>query len=135
MSGYNDRVIDEFRANGGRVQGFGTGLVLVHSTGARSGEPRINPVAAMRDGDGWLICASLAGAPINPAWYFNLVAHPEASIETPDGAVDVTAVELTDDGEYDAAFGRFVARYPAFADYATKAAPRRMPLIRLVRRA
>jgi deazaflavin-dependent oxidoreductase (nitroreductase family) len=131
VSGYNDRVIAEFRANGGEVPGFGSGLVLVHSTGARSGEPRINPVAAMTDGGSWLICASLRGAPTNPAWYFNLVAHPDAAIETPHGSVDVHAIELTEDDDYDAAFGRFVERYPRFADYAVTAAPRRMPLFRL----
>jgi deazaflavin-dependent oxidoreductase (nitroreductase family) len=131
MSGWNDRVVAEFRANGGHVHGFGAGLVLLHSTGARTGEPRVNPVAAVQEGGAWLICASLAGAPRNPGWYFNLRAHPDAVLETPQGSVDVHAIELTEDGEWEAAFARFVARSPAFAEYRRKAAPRRMPILRL----
>jgi deazaflavin-dependent oxidoreductase (nitroreductase family) len=131
MSGWNDRVIAEFRANEGRVRGFGTGLVLLHTTGARTGAARVNPVAAIPERGSWLICASLAGAPHHPAWYFNLLAHPEAVIETPQGSVDVHAIDLTDEEEREAAFARFVARSPAFAEYARKAAPRRLPVLRL----
>ena len=131
MSGYNDRVIAEFRANGGRVPGFGSGLVLLHSTGARTGEERVNPAAAIQEGGSWLICASVAGAPKNPAWYFNLVAQPDAAIETPQGSIDVHAIELTEDDEWAAAFARFVERSPAFAQYQRDAAPRRMPIFRL----
>lgn len=131
FSGYNDRVIADFRTHGGRVQGFGSGLVLLHSTGARSGEERINPVAAIPDGDAWFVCASLRGAPTNPAWYFNLIAHPDAVIETPEGTVAVQATELTDAEEWEAAFARFTDRSPAFAQYRIDAAPRRMPILRL----
>jgi len=131
MSSYDDQVIAAFRANGGRVPGFGSGLVLLHSTGARSGEPRVNPVAAIPEGAAWLICASLAGAAHHPAWYFNLVAHPDAVIETPQGSVDVHAIDLVEDDEWSAAFARFVERSPAFADYRRSAAPRRMPILRL----
>jgi deazaflavin-dependent oxidoreductase (nitroreductase family) len=130
MSDYNERVIAQFRANHGEVQGFGDGLVLIHSIGARSGEERISPAAALEEDGSWLVCASLAGAPTNPAWYFNLVAHPDAAIETPRGTVAVRAVEITDDAGWDAAFARFTARYPGFVGYAATAAPRRMPLIR-----
>lgn len=131
MSGWNDRVVDEFRANGGRVQGFGTGLVLLHTVGARSGEPRINPVAATIEGGSWVVCASLRGAPTNPAWYYNLLAHPDVVIETPQGSVDVHAIDVEDEDEYRATFERFAARYPTFREYAESAAPRRMPLLRL----
>ena len=131
MSGYDDQVIAEFRANGGRVPGFGSGLVLLHTTGARTGGARLNPVAAIQDGGSWLVCASMAGARRNPGWYFNLLEHPDASIETPQGSVDVHAIDLEDDEEWEAAFARFTARSPAFEGYRRKAAPRRMPILRL----
>jgi len=131
FSGYNDRVIAEFRANGGQVPGFGSGLVLLHSVGARSGEARINPVAAIQEGGSWLVCASLRGARTNPAWYFNLVANPDAAVETPQGSADVHAIEIEDDAGWEAAFARFTERSPAFAKYRVDAAPRRMPILRL----
>jgi deazaflavin-dependent oxidoreductase (nitroreductase family) len=131
MTAYNDRVVAEFRANGGHVEGYGGSLVLLHSTGARSGEPRINPVMSIVEGGSWLLCASMRGAPTSPAWSFNLIARPDAVIETPHGSVDVHAIELTEDDEWDAAFARFVERSPAFAQYQRDAAPRRMPIFRL----
>jgi deazaflavin-dependent oxidoreductase (nitroreductase family) len=130
MSDYNDRVIAEFRANGGQVPGFGSGLVLLHSTGAKSGEARINPVAAIQEGGSWLICASAAGAKRSPGWYFNLLAHPDASVETPQGSLDVHAIDLEGD-ERDAGFARFVERMPGFAQYEIDAAPRAIPIVRL----
>jgi deazaflavin-dependent oxidoreductase (nitroreductase family) len=130
MSAYNDRVTAEFRANGGRVQGYGSSLVLLHTTGARSGEPRINPVMAVMEGGSWLVCASMRGAPTNPSWYFNLLAHPDASVETPQGSVDVHAIDLEGE-ERDAGFARFVQRSPAFAQYQRDASPRVIPVVRL----
>ena len=113
MSGFNDRVIAEFRANGGRVEaaaGFGDSLVLLHTTGARSGERRVNPAMALRDGGGWLIVASAKGAPADPAWAHNLRAHADISIEARvadrDRTVEVTAAELTG-AERDEAFARW----------------------------
>lgn len=130
MSEYDERVIAEFRANGGRVQGFGAGLVLLHSVGARTGEARVNPVAAMQEGGSWLVVASAAGAKASPGWYFNLVANPDASVETPQGSLDVHASELEGE-EREAAFARFVERSSGFADYAVRAAPRVIPVLRL----
>lgn len=130
MTAYDDRVIAEFRANGGRVEGYGDGLVLLHSIGARSGEPRITPVLAILEGGSWLICASMRGAPTSPAWYSNLLAHPDASVETPRGSVDVVAIDLEDE-DRDAAFARFLHRSPVFADYQRDAAPRVIPVVRL----
>jgi deazaflavin-dependent oxidoreductase (nitroreductase family) len=130
MSSYDDRVVAEFRANGGRVRGFGSGLVLLHSTGARSGERRVSPVAALQEGGSWLICASAAGAKRSPGWYFNLLAHPDAAVETPHGSVDVHAVDL-EGAERDAGFARFVERSPAFRQYEHDAAPRIIPVLRL----
>lgn len=137
MSDWNDRVIAEFRANGGRVERFGRALVLLHSVGARSGAPRVSPVLGIRDGDGWLIIASAAGAPKHPAWSFNLVAHPEAEIEVPAGAgvstVPVTASPLEGD-EWQRAWERFLDRSPGFARYRERSGDRDFPIFRLTPR-
>ena len=133
MSHYNDAIIEEFRANGGRVQNFGSSLVLLHTVGARSGESRISPVMAIADGDAWLVIASAAGAPQHPAWFFNLEAQPDVSIETPTGTVDVHATALAG-ADYDEAWNRFTSRAPAFEEYKQRAGDRTMPIVRLARR-
>jgi deazaflavin-dependent oxidoreductase (nitroreductase family) len=138
VSGFNDSIIAEFREHGGlvRTAGFGRGLVLLHTVGARSGEQRISPVAAIREGGSWLIIASAGGSPRNPAWYFNLTARPDVEIEVPAaeggtvGSHDVHAVELDGD-EYEAAWQRFLDRSSAFGEYATRTQGRRMPIFRL----
>ena len=132
MTDWNQQIIDEFRANGGTVEtmGFGRGLVLVHNVGARSGVERINPVANIREADGSrLIAASAAGAPQHPAWYHNLLAHPEVAIETPEGTVDVHASEVPE-SEHADAWRHFTDASPGFAEY-EKNAGRTIPVIRL----
>lgn len=108
---YNDRIIAEFRANDGEVAHFGRDLVLVHHVGAKSGIERVSPLMGIRvDDDTWLIAASKAGAPSHPAWYHNLLAHPEVLIETADaGTVAVRARELIG-AERDEAWTRFTTR-------------------------
>jgi len=137
MSDWNQQIIDEFRGNGGFVatNGFGKGLVLLHNRGARSGAARINPVAAIRDGDdAWFVAASKGGAPENPAWYHNLLAYPEVEIETPDdGTVAVRAEELTGQARDDA-WELFKQRSAGFRSYEQKT-PRTIPVLRLTRRA
>jgi deazaflavin-dependent oxidoreductase (nitroreductase family) len=135
MTDWNERVIAEFRANGGRVERFGRSLVLLHSTGARSGEPRVNPAMALRDGDAWLVIASASGAARNPAWYHNLLAHPDARIEVPVEddrieTVDVRAVPLEGDA-WRAAWQRYLDRSPAFARYRERSGGRDFPIFRL----
>jgi len=136
VSEFNDRVIAEFRENGGRVDtgDFGTSLVLIHSVGARSGAERVNPAMSLTDGPDRLVIASAAGARANPGWYHNLVAHPDITIETPDGVEQVTAVELDGEG-YAAAWRRFDATAPAFGRYQHRARSRRLPIFRLRLRA
>ena len=132
MSDWNQQVIDEFRANGGTVttNGFGRRLVLVHHLGARSGVERINPVAAIRQDDGsWLIAASAGGADKNPDWYHNLVAHPDVTIETPDGEAQVHAVDLVG-AERNEGWAQFKARSEGFASYERKTS-RVIPVLRL----
>lgn len=136
MSDFNQQIIDEFRANGGHVEtmGFGDSLIIVHSTGARTGRERVNPVMAIPTPDGgWLIAASKAGAPDNPSWYANLVAHPEATIEIGAETVDVTVSEVGPD-DYEQAWSRFTSRSGAFAEYKEKAGDRHIPVLKLSRR-
>ncbi len=136
MTDFNQQIIEEFRANGGHVEtmGFGDSLIILHSTGARTGNERVNPVMAIPTSDGgWLIAASKAGAPDNPLWYGNLKSHPEAVIEIGTETVEVTASEIPDDG-YSAAWARFASRSGAFEQYAEKAGDRHIPVIKLSRR-
>ena len=80
---WNQAIIKEFRANGGKVGGrfAGTPVLLLHTTGARSGQPRVNPVVYTTDGGRLVIVASKGGAPTNPDWYYNLVANPVVTVE------------------------------------------------------
>ena len=136
MSDWNQQIIDEFRANGGdvRTNGFGKGLVLLHHRGAKTGVERISPVAGIRvDEDTWLTAASKGGAPDNPAWFHNLLAHPDVEIETPDdGTVPVRATQLLG-AERDAAWARFTARSEGFRSYEQRTA-RTIPVLQLTRR-
>jgi deazaflavin-dependent oxidoreductase (nitroreductase family) len=132
---FNDGIIDEFRTNDGTVSQFGRDLVLVHHRGARSGVERIAPLRAIRTSpDTWLIAASKAGAPENPAWFHNLVAHPDTQIETPDdGMVPVSATVLHG-AERDAAWSEFTSVSPAFGEYEQRTT-RVIPVVELSRRA
>lgn len=135
MTGFNERIIDEFRSNGGDVTvgGFGRRLVLLHHLGAKSGAERVSPVMALPSDSGWIIAASKGGAPENPAWFHNLLAHPETVIETPDdGEVAVRAVRL-DGAERDAAWARFLDASPGFGEYERRT-ERTIPVVELRRR-
>ena len=135
MSDWNQQIIDEFRSHGGVVatNGFGKGLVLLHHRGARTGTERVSPVAGIRDGENaWLVAASKGGAPQNPAWFHNLLAHPEVEIETPDeGSVKVHATQLTGAAR-DEAWTRFTARSEGFRSYEQRTS-RTIPVMRLTR--
>lgn len=129
----NSQIIDEFRANGGKVGGpfAGTTLLLLHTTGAKSGQQRINPVMTF-DIDGMqLIVGSYGGADVDPAWLHNLRANPAARIEIGTDAYDVRARELTA-AERDAVYPRIVERAPGFGGYQSKT-DRIIPVIELVR--
>jgi deazaflavin-dependent oxidoreductase (nitroreductase family) len=131
---YNQPVIDAFRANGGSVPQFGRGLVLLHHVGAKSGAERISPVAALKTGpDTWLVAASKAGAPDNPGWYHNLVAHPDIVIETPDDGEVAVHVEELHGEAHETAWQEFTDRYPGFLDYQLKTT-RTIPVLQLTRR-
>jgi deazaflavin-dependent oxidoreductase (nitroreductase family) len=129
----NSEIIDEFRANGGKVGGpfEGATLLLLHTTGAKSGKERINPVMTF-DFDGkLLIVGSYAGADVDPAWLHNLRAHPDAHIEIGTDAYDVRARELPAD-ERDAVYPRIVEQVPGFGGYQSKT-DRIIPVIELQR--
>jgi deazaflavin-dependent oxidoreductase (nitroreductase family) len=113
--------------------GFGRRLVLVHNLGAKSGEERINPVANILQPDGSrLIAASAGGADKNPAWYHNLLAHPDVTIETPEGTEDVHVTDLQG-AERDAAWAQFTTTSAGFRAYEEKT-DRVIPVLRLTPR-
>ena len=118
---FNARVIEEFRANGGRVGGpfDGMSLLLLHHNGARSGSSRVNPLAYQRDGDRYVVFASKAGAPTNPAWYHNLKAEPNVTIEVGTETIPVVASEASGD-ERDRLYATQKKLVPSFADYEQK---------------
>jgi deazaflavin-dependent oxidoreductase (nitroreductase family) len=118
---FNAKIIDEFRANGGRVGGMFASmpLLLLHHTGAKSGKQRVKPLAYRRDGDRYVIFASKAGAPTNPDWYHNLKAHPEVAIEVGTETINVVASEASDD-ERERLFRAQAKQSPQFAAYQDK---------------
>src|SRR5581483_2079613 len=97
MNDFNAKVIDEFRSNGGVVGGMfeGMPMLLLHHVGAKSGTERVTPLAYYDDDGRYVIFASKAGAPTNPAWYHNLLAHPDVRIEVGNDSLDVVASEAT----------------------------------------
>ncbi len=131
---WNDRnaaIIDEFRANAGKVGGVfaRTTLLLLHTTGARTGLPRTNPLAYLPDGGRFVVIASKGGAPSNPDWFHNLVAHPNVTVEVGARTIPVRAVVVTGP-ERDELYSRQAERLPAFADYERRT-KRTIPVIAL----
>ena len=131
---FNAQIIDEFRANEGRVGGMfdGSTLLLLHHTGAKSGAERVAPLVYLGDGDRYIIFASKAGAPTNPGWYHNLLANPDTEIEVGSETIPVRATEITGE-ERDRLFDAQAQRNPGFADY-QKNTDRVIPVIALTRR-
>jgi deazaflavin-dependent oxidoreductase (nitroreductase family) len=118
---FNAGIIEEFRANQGRVGGpfEGATLLLLHHVGARSGKDRINPLVYNRDGDRYVVFASKAGAPTNPDWYHNLRANPNVTIDVGTDTIDVVASEASGE-ERDRLFRAQVERSPQFGEYQSK---------------
>jgi len=133
MSDWNAKIIEEFRANAGRVGGNfkGAPLLLLHSTGARTGAERVSPMMYQQVGDEWAVFASKAGADSNPDWFHNLVAHPQAQIEVGTDTVDVTA-RVAGDDEREPIWQAQKAAYPGFAGYEQKTS-RQIPVVLLSR--
>jgi deazaflavin-dependent oxidoreductase (nitroreductase family) len=131
---FNQRIIEEFHANAGKVGGpfAGAPMLLLHTTGAKSGRQRVNPLVYLPDGDRYVIIASKGGAPTNPDWYHNLVAHPDTTIDVGTETIPVSA-EVLKGEERDRLYARQASLRPAFAEYQQKTA-RRIPVIALRRR-
>ena len=133
MSDFNERVIAEFRANGGVVEMFGPRVVLLRTVGAKSGEPRTTPVVYRRDGDRLIVFASKAGAPEHPAWFHNILADPGLTIEVgQEGQVvarKARAVELHGE-ERVWLFEQQTTEIPTFREYEQKTT-RKIPVVAL----
>jgi deazaflavin-dependent oxidoreductase (nitroreductase family) len=127
----NRRIIEEFRANGGVVSGQVYALLLLTTTGARSGRQRTAPLAYARDGDHYIILGSKGGGPTNPAWYHNLVAHPEVTVEV--GREQFQAQARVPEGaERERLYNETVVKMPEFARY-QRNMTRRIPVVVLAR--
>jgi deazaflavin-dependent oxidoreductase (nitroreductase family) len=128
VSDWNRGIIEEFRANEGRVRAFARQpLLLLTHTGAKTGTRRTNPLAYFRDGDRYVVVASKGGAPTNPDWYYNLLAHPKATIEVGVEGLDVTA-EPAGPEERERLWAMITGRNPAFKAYENKT-PRTIPVV------
>ena len=130
----NTKVIEEFRSNGGQVGGgfANMPLLLLHTVGAKSGQPRINPLACMRDGDRFLIFATKGGNPHHPHWYLNLLTNPNVTVEVDAETFEAEAVVVTGE-ERDALYARQVESQPVFGEYQGRT-ERQIPVIALNRK-
>ena len=136
MSDWNTNVVEEFRANEGRVGGMfqGAPLLLLHTTGRRSGRERVNPLMYLPDDDRWVIFASKGGHVAHPHWLYNLEADPHATVEIGTDKITVTATILREGPERNDLYARQVASYPQFGEYEVKTAGHRtIPVIVLER--
>jgi deazaflavin-dependent oxidoreductase (nitroreductase family) len=131
---FNNAIIEEFRANGGKVGGQfeGAPLLLLTTTGAKTGLSRTNPLVYLAVGDRQVIVASYAGAPTNPPWYHNLIANPDVGVEVGAERFDARA-EVVDEPERSELYEKMVAVMPIFSEYQSKTT-RTIPVIALRRR-
>lgn len=130
---YNQQIIEEFHANGGKVGGqfAGSNLLLLNTIGAKSNQPRTNPLAYFKDGDNYVIIASKAGAPTNPDWYYNILAHPDITLEVGTERFKAHAT-VPERQERDRIFADVARQAPGFGEY-QKNSPRIIPVIVLAR--
>lgn len=131
---FNQQVIAEFRANGGKVGGNfeGRPMVLLTTTGAKSGEQRTTPVMYRAEGDAIYVFASMAGAPTSPAWYHNMVANPRITVEVGTEQYEAIATPVSDRAERDRIYAAQAAQYPNFAEYEAKTT-RVIPVVKITR--
>jgi deazaflavin-dependent oxidoreductase (nitroreductase family) len=134
IKAFNRQLIEEFRASrnapGGPMNG--RQLLLLTTTGAKTGQRRTTPMMYIRDGDRLLVIASDSGAPAHPAWYYNLLAHPVVTVEIGADTYDATAVALAG-ADREETWARIIEKYPFFADHQAKVT-RQIPVISLERR-
>ncbi len=134
MNNWNRQIMEEFRTNAGKVGGpfEGVPLLLLTTTGAKSGQLRTTPVGYMLDGERFVIFGTNGGRPNNTDWYYNLLAHPQATIEVGTETFEVTAVELKGQ-ERDQLWARQLEHASVFAEYQARTT-RTIPVIALYRR-
>lgn len=130
---WNKKVIEEFRANEGKVGGNfeGKTLLLLHTKGAKSQQERINPVACIRDGDRLAVIASKGGAPTNPDWYYNITANPLVNVEVGTEKFQARA-SVAEEPERTRLYNQMAEMMPGFNDYRIKTT-RVIPVIVLTR--
>ena len=121
VNDWNKQIIAEFRSNGGKVGGQfeGAPLLLLHTTGAKSGQARVNPMMYLADGDNYAVFASKAGAPTSPDWYHNLLANPDTTVEVGIQTIPVTA-RVAEGDEREQLWSKQKERAPQFAEYEAK---------------
>ena len=131
MSDWNARVIEEFRANEGRVGGVfeGAPLLLLHHTGRKSGTERIAPLLYRTEGERLFVFGSKGGADSHPDWYLNVKATPSVTYERGNETIRAEAVEVIGE-ERDAIYARHSDAWPQFGDY-QRATSRTIPVIEL----
>jgi deazaflavin-dependent oxidoreductase (nitroreductase family) len=131
-SEWNRKVVAEFRANAGRVGGpfEGAPVLLLHTTGRKSGTDWVNPMMYLAQDGRTFVFASKGGAPDNPDWYRNLVANPQVTVELGAQTFPATAVPVTGP-ERDAIYAEQARRYPGFAEYQAKT-HRVIPVVELI---
>jgi deazaflavin-dependent oxidoreductase (nitroreductase family) len=129
VSDWNDKIIEEFRANAGKVGGQfeGAPLLLLHTVGARSGQARVSPVMYQAVDGGYAVFASKGGAPTNPDWFHNLLANPRTRAEIGTGTVELVA-RVAEGDERERIWSAQKAAYPGFADYERKTS-RQIPVV------
>jgi deazaflavin-dependent oxidoreductase (nitroreductase family) len=129
MSDWNDKIIEEFRANGGKVGGpfEGAPILLLHTTGAKTGQERVNPMMYRPIDGGYAVFASKAGAPTNPDWYHNLVANPDVRAEIGTQTLALRA-RVAGDAERDPIWTAHKAQNPGFAEYEAQTT-RQIPVV------
>ena len=127
---FNRQIIDEFRANDGKVGGQfeGAPLLLLHSTGAKSGQERVNPLMYRAEGDAMVIFASKAGAPDNPDWFHNVRANPDASVEVGAETREVRA-RIAEGDERERIWSAQKQEWPQFAEYEAATPDREIPVV------
>jgi deazaflavin-dependent oxidoreductase (nitroreductase family) len=133
MKEINRKVIEEFRANGGKVGGqfAGAPMVLLTTAGAKSGKTYVNPLVYSRDGDKYVIIASFAGGPKNPSWFHNLVAHPSPTVEIGGERFQAKAT-FPSGSERERLFNQQASQMPVFNEYRKKTT-RQIPVVILER--
>jgi deazaflavin-dependent oxidoreductase (nitroreductase family) len=134
MSDFNQSVIDEFHANGGKVGGYfaGANMLLLHTIGAKSGQRRTNPLVYVLDRDRIVVIASKGGADSNPDWYYNLLANPAVTVEIGTEQFRARATAVTEEPERSRLYAKMVEHRSGFAEYEQKTS-RKIPVVVLER--